>query len=354
MVRKKTIKTRKGEIKTPFFMPVATRAALKGAVSTSDIIDLDPQIILSNTYHLLLEPGLEVLQKTNGIHGLMNIDVPILTDSGGFQVFSLGKIRKIEEKGVTFKSHIDGSSVFLSPENVIDIQDTIGSDIMMILDECVASNAEYRYFQESVELTSRWARRARLYYDQKYKNVAQSKRPLMFGIVQGGTHKDLRQKSAEDLVELDFDGYAIGGLSVGEPNEVMYDIVEHTAQFLPEDKPRYLMGVGKPEDIFEATKRGIDMFDCVLPTRNARHGTIYAHLELSADGIDYETVRIKKAEHKFDTNPIDSTCTCYTCQNYSRAYLRHLFRVKEMLYYRLATIHNLAFYLKLVEGLRKM
>lgn len=354
MFRKTTLKTRKGEIKTPFFMPVATRAALKGAVSTSDIENLDPQIILSNTYHLLLEPGLEVLEKTGGIHGLMNTNLPILTDSGGFQVFSLGKIRKIEEKGVTFKSHIDGSKVFLSPENVIDIQDTIGSDIMMILDECVKSDAKLSYFKESVDLTSRWARRARIYFDEKYKNIKKEDRPLMFGIVQGGTHKDLRRQSAKELVELDFDGYAIGGLSVGEPNEVMYDIVEHTLQYLPEDKPRYLMGVGKPEDIYEGVKRGIDMFDCVLPTRNARHGTLYAHLELSREKMTYDTIRIKKAEYKLDMKPIDETCNCYTCKNYTRAYLRHLFRVKEMLYYRLATIHNLAFYLKLVEELRKI
>jgi queuine tRNA-ribosyltransferase len=353
MRRTTILNTRKGAIKTPFFMPVATRAALKGAVSTSDIQNLNPQIILSNTYHLYLEPGTETLEHMNGLHGMMNTQLPILTDSGGFQVFSLSKIRKISEKGVTFRSHIDGSKVFLSPEKVIDIQESIGSDIMMVLDECVAYGAKRRYVEESVDLTTRWAERSINYFKKKYKGVPKSKRPLLFGIVQGGMHKDLREKSAKALVELGFDGYAIGGVSVGEPQEKMYDIVSHAIQFLPEDKPRYVMGVGKPEDIFAGVQVGVDMFDCVLPTRNARHGYLFANLEILKTKVKYDVVRIKKSEYKTDTRPISKDCSCYACQNYTRAYLRHLFRVNEMLYFRLATIHNLAFYLDMMKRLRK-
>lgn len=353
MKRNTTLTTRKGTLETPFFMPVATRAALKGGVSTTDINNLDPKIILSNTYHLFLEPGVKTLTEMGGIHGLMNTDLPILTDSGGFQVFSLSKIRKITEKGVTFRSHIDGSKVFLSPEKVIDIQDAIGSDIMMVLDECVAYGADKRYVEKSVDLTTRWAQRSIDYFNEKYKNVPKGKRPLLFGIVQGGMHKDLREKSAKDLVALGFDGYAIGGVSVGEPQEKMYEVVKHVIQFLPEDKVRYVMGVGKPEDIFAGVQVGVDMFDCVLPTRNARHGSLFANLSVLKTKVKYDIIRIKKAEYATDNAPISEDCTCYTCQNYTRGYLRHLFRTKEMLYFRLATIHNLAFYLDMMREFRR-
>jgi len=334
-------------------MPIATKGAIKGAVSSQDLEALDPQIALANTYHLLLQPGLEAMKKLGGLHKLMNFSLPILTDSGGYQVFSLSKIRKITEKGVTFSSHIDGQEIFLSPEKSIEMQLAIGSDIIMVLDECTPYPCSYKYAKESLELTTRWAKRCKEYFAKKTKHLPKKKRPLLFGIVQGSVYKDLREQSATELVDLDFDGYAIGGLAVGEPQAKMLEILEATIPFLPKDKPRYLMGVGKPEDIFAAVKRGVDMFDCVIPTRNARHGSIFANLQILMTKVKYDTLLIKKDKFKTDQKPLDPKCTCLTCQHYSRAYLRHLYRVNEMLYARLATVHNLSFYLEFLKQLRE-
>jgi len=334
-------------------MPIATRGAIKGAVSSEDLFDLNPQIILSNTYHLLLEPGIKTLEKVGGLHELMKWDRPILTDSGGFQVFSLSKIRKISEKGVTFSSHIDGRKIFLSPEDAIDTQLAIGSDILMVLDECVGYPAKKEYVRQSVDLTTLWAKRSKEHFEKRMKGVLKSKRPLLFGIVQGGVFSDLREKSAHDLMEIGFDGYAVGGLAVGEPRERMLPVLKKTIKNLPEDKPRYLMGVGKPEDIFDAVRLGVDMFDCVIPTRNARHGSLFSYIDVLKTKVKYDIIHIKKEKYSTDIGPIDKRCSCLTCKNYSKAYLRHLFRVKEMLYARLATIHNLHCYLEMMRCLRK-
>ncbi len=345
--RRGRLTTRHGKIETPFFMPIATKGAVKG-LSSLDMEDLGTQILLSNTYHLLLRPGEKIIKKAGGLHGFMNWDKPILTDSGGFQVFSLAKFRRISEEGVKFKSHIDGHEYVLTPEKAIRIQRDLGSDIIMVLDECVALPAEYEYIQDSVELTTRWAQRCK-----KENNKLKNKKPLLFGIVQGGTFKDLREKSVEDLIDIGFDGYAIGGLAVGESKNEMYKIANFTTDLLPKNKPRYLMGVGMPEDITEAVKCGIDMFDCVIPSRNARHGFLFAELKFdSLNNLKYKTIKILNEKYKNDFTPLDSKCDCLTCQNYTKAYLRHLFMSEDYLVQRLATIHNVRFYMRLMEKIR--
>lgn len=335
MARLGEIKTPHGIVETPVFMPVGTRATVK-AMTPEELKDLGSQIILSNTYHLYLKPGHELIEEAGGLHKFMNWDKPILTDSGGFQVFSLGDLRKITEEGVEFRSHIDGSKHFISPEKSIEIQNSLGSDIMMAFDECTPYPATYEYTKQSMERTTRWAKRCKEYHKDWDKQG-------LFGIVQGGMFKDLREQSAKDLVEMDFPGYAIGGLSVGEPRDLMCDILEFTTPLLPKDKPRYNMGVGTPDYLFESVLRGIDMADCVLPTRIARNGTV-----MTSNG----RLVIRNAKYKKDFNKLDEECGCYTCTNYSRAYIRHLFNVDEILGARLATIHNLHFLINLMENIK--
>jgi queuine tRNA-ribosyltransferase len=329
------ITTSHGEVKTPVFMPVGTQATVK-TLSPEDLVGLGAEIILSNTYHLFLRPGHELIREFGGLHGFMNWNRPILTDSGGFQVFSLADLRKITEEGVTFQSHVDGGAKhFITPEVAIEIQEALGADIIMAFDECIPYPATRDYAQESLERTLRWARRC-----------AAAKRDTgqaLFGIVQGGMYPDLRKRSADALVDIGFDGYAIGGLSVGETKPVMYEMVEASVPALPEDKPRYLMGVGTPEDLLEGVERGIDMFDCVMPTRNGRNGTFFT---------SFGKVVIRNAQYEKDKLPIDPECGCYTCRNFSRAYLRHLYNAGEILALRLGTIHNLFFYLNLMRGVR--
>lgn len=335
--RRGVLKTTHGEIQTPFFMTIGTVGAIKGLIP-SEVGDLGGQVILSNTYHLHLRPGEDLVAEAGGLHKFMNWNGPILTDSGGYQVFSLSNIRKLTEEGVEFRSHLDGKKIFLTPEKAIEIQQKLGSDIMMVLDECPAADKDRSYVEKSLALTTRWAKRCK---DHCQRSGVSGQ--LLFGIVQGGMHADLRQKSAEQLVEIGFDGYAVGGLSVGEANEIMYEMIAATCPYLPEDKPRYLMGVGTPQDILEAVERGVDMFDCVLPTRNARHGHLY-----TSQGI----VRIKKEEFKKDFTPLDPECGCYTCKNFTKAYLNHLFKANEILSLRLNTLHNVAFYLNLMKQIR--
>ena len=329
------IKTNHGIIKTPVFMPVGTRATVK-TMTPEEVKDLGAQIILSNTYHLFLRPGPEIIEKAGGLHKFMNWHGPILTDSGGFQVFSLSANRKITEEGVTFRSHIDGSKQFLSPEISIDVQSSLGSDIIMAFDECAPYPAAYEYIEHSMNRTTRWAKRCK----DHHKNTDNQ---ALFGIVQGGMYKDLRKKSAEDLVAMDFPGYAVGGLSVGEPKDIMVDILDYTTDFLPEDKPRYLMGVGTPDYLFEAVEHGIDMADCVLPTRIARNGTAITSVG---------RVIVKNGKYKEDFTSLDENCDCYTCRNYTKAYIRHLFNVNEILAYRLLSIHNIYFLTNLMENIR--
>jgi len=325
-----------GVIETPVFMPVGTRATVK-AMTPEEVKDLGAQIILSNTYHLYLRPGHELIKEAGGLHKFMNWHGPILTDSGGFQVFSLGKLRKIKEEGVEFKSHIDGSTHFISPEKSIEIQNALGSDIMMCFDECTPYPCSYEYAKASMERTTRWAKRCKEYHKDWDKQG-------LFGIVQGSTFKDLREQSARDLVELDFPGYAVGGLSVGEPKDLMCEVLDYTTPLLPKNKPRYLMGVGTPDYLFEAVIRGIDMADCVLPTRIARNGTV-----LTSQG----KLVIRNAKYARDFSKLDPECDCYACTNYSRAYIRHLFNVNEILAARLTTIHNLYFLIKLMDNIRE-
>ena len=326
--RRGRIHTPHGTIETPVFMPVGTQATVK-AMRPEQVKEMGAEIILSNTYHLYLRPG--------GLHKFMNWDKPILTDSGGFQVFSLGKLRKITEEGVTFRSHIDGSKHMLSPEKSIEIQNALGSDIIMAFDECIPYPADREYTKNSLERTTRWLKRCKEYH----KNVENQS---LFGIMQGGMYKDLRKQSAEEIVELDLPGYAIGGLSVGEPKELMLDIMDECVDYLPENKPRYLMGVGSPDYLFEAVERGIDMCDCVLPTRIARHG-----LCMTSHG----RVNIKNAQYERDFSPLDEECNCYTCRNYSKAYLRHLFKADEMLSAMLLSNHNLHFLVNMMGEIRK-
>jgi queuine tRNA-ribosyltransferase len=336
MARLGRLHTPHGIIETPVFMPVGTRATVK-AMTPEEVKDLGAQIILSNTYHLYLKPGHDLIREAGGLHKFMNWHGPILTDSGGFQVFSLGDLRKIKEEGVQFRSHIDGSKHFISPEKSIEVQNALGSDIMMAFDECAPYPSTYEYVKNSMERTTRWAKRCKDYHKDW-------DRQALFGIVQGGMYKDLRHESAKALVDMDFSGYAVGGLSVGEPKDLMCDILEYTTPLLPKTKPRYLMGVGTPDYLFEAVTRGIDMADCVLPTRIARNGTA-----LTSHG----KMVMRNAKYTRDFNKLDPECDCYTCRNYSRAYIRHLINVDEILGARLLTIHNLNFLIKLMDNIRE-
>ena len=330
------LQTPHGNIETPIFMPVGTQATVK-AMTPGELKEIEAQIILSNTYHLYLRPGHELIDKAGGLHKFMNWDRPILTDSGGFQVFSLGSLRKISEEGVEFRSHIDGSKHFISPEKAIEIENALGPDIIMAFDECAPYPADYEYVKNSLERTTRWAKRCK---DAHRKPDKQG----LFGIIQGGMYKDLRIQSAKEITELDFPGYAIGGLSVGEPKDLMYEVLEYTTPQMPSNKPRYLMGVGSPDCLIEGVVRGVDMFDCVLPTRIARNGTAMTSVG---------KIVIKNAKYFDDFEALDPNCNCYTCKNYSRAYLRHLYKAEEILSARLVTYHNLYFLINLMKEVRK-
>lgn len=335
MARRGEVATEHGTFQTPVFMPVGTAGTVK-AVTVENLKDIGAQIILGNTYHLFLRPGHKLIEEFGGLHGFMNWDGAILTDSGGFQIFSLKELTKITEEGAAFRSHIDGSKLFLSPEGAIEVQQSLGSDIMMALDTCIPHPSTREQTIVSTDLTTRWAKRCRVAHTNRKQHL--------FGIVQGGMHYDLRAEHAAALIDIGFDGYAIGGLSVGEENQVMYDTTEMTTPHLPEDHARYLMGVGTPQDLIEGVWRGVDMFDCVMPTRNARNGTLF-----TSKG----KVIIKNAKNREDHGPLDENCDCYTCRNYSRAYLRHLFQSREILAYHLNTIHNLHYYVNLMAGVRK-
>lgn len=324
----------RGTVETPAFMPVGTYGTVK-AMTPEELQGLGAEIVLGNTFHLMLRPGAEIIKKHGDLHNFMHWQGPILTDSGGFQVWSLGKLRKITEEGVKFNSPIDGSKVFMGPEESMQVQRDLGSDIVMIFDECTPYPAEEKEVRESMELSLRWAKRS--------KEAHGDNPSALFGIVQGGMYPGLREISLNGLTDIGFDGYAIGGLSVGEPKEEMIKVLDHLKTQMPEDKPRYLMGVGTPEDIVEAVRRGIDMFDCVMPTRNARNGFLF-----TSKGM----VRIRNAKYTDDIGPVDDECDCYTCKNYSRSYLRHLDKAKEILGARLNTIHNLHYYQHVMAGLR--
>ncbi len=332
--------TAHGVVRTPIFMPVGTVGSVK-AVAPDDLEAIGAEIILGNTYHLYLRPGDELVARRGGLHAFSSWSKPILTDSGGFQVFSLSSLRTIKEEGVTFRSHLDGSKHLFTPEKAIAIQRNLHSDIMMCLDECPPPNCDHGYAARSLGLTTRWARRCREAYPRE---AVKTHGNLLFGIVQGSMFKELRSESAAQLIDLDFEGYAVGGLSVGESKDVMFDILGHTAPLLPANKPRYLMGVGTPLDIVRGISLGIDMFDCVLPTRNARNGTLYTSLG---------KINIKRQEFAEDDSPLDPACSCYTCRTFSRAYLRHLYHAQELLAFRLNSIHNLTYFLDVVRGARK-
>lgn len=323
-----------GDVETPMFMPVGTLATVKN-LSPEELYELEAGVILSNTYHLWLRPGPEVVKAAGGVHKFMNYKRPMLTDSGGFQVFSLAENRKITEEGVTFKSHLNGDKMFLSPEKSIEIQEAIGADIMMSFDECPPYPATREYMEKSVARTIRWAKRG--------KDFHTTTNQALFGIVQGGSFEDIRKSCAEQLVAMDFDGYSIGGTSVGEDKETMLKMLDYTMPYLPKDKPRYLMGVGSTDSILEGVLRGVDMFDCVLPTRIARHGALMTH-----EG----RINIRDKQYEFDFTPLDSKCDCYTCQNYTRAYLRHLYKCEEGLVKRLLSIHNIRFLINLTKEIR--
>ena len=324
----------RGVVETPIFMPVGTYGAVK-SLTPEDLTSVGAQIILGNTFHLMLRPTTGVIKAHGDLHDFMHWDKPILTDSGGFQVFSLGALRKITEKGVTFKSPINGSAIFMGPEESMQVQRDLGSDIVMIFDECTPYPATVNEAADSMRLSLRWAARSKTAHGDNLS--------ALFGIVQGGMYEHLRQESIDGLLDIGFDGYAIGGLSVGEPKEEMMATLDAIHSKMPVDKPRYLMGVGTPEDLVEAVRRGIDMFDCVMPTRNARNGHLFT---------SFGVVKIRNSQYEFDNTPLDESCDCYTCRNYSRAYLRHLDKCKEMLGSRLNTLHNLYYYLGLMQGLR--
>ena len=333
-----------GEVQTPVFMNVGTQGAIKGGVSAHDLKDIKCQIELSNTYHLHLRPGDDVVKALGGLHKMMDWDGPILTDSGGFQVFSLSGLRKITEEGVTFASHIDGRRIFMGPEESMQIQSNLGSDIAMAFDECVENPAPYDYVKASCERTLRWLQRCKVEHD-RLNTLPDCVNPqqMLFGINQGGTYSDLRVWHMQETAKIDCDGYAIGGLAVGEETQVMYDIIDAVEPHMPKDKPRYLMGVGTPSNIIEAVWRGVDFFDCVMPARNARHGKLFTW---------QGSMNIKNEKYKLDTLPIDPECDCPVCRSFSRAYLRHLFKAEEMLAMRLAVMHNLWFYNTLMEKIR--
>jgi len=329
------VETEHGSFTTPAFLPVGTQGSVK-SLTPEELVEIGVEAILGNTYHLYLRPGHETIGRLGGLHAFTHWERPILTDSGGFQIFSLGSLRKVSEEGVTFQSHLDGSSHFLTPEKVMEIQRVLGADIAMVLDECVPYPSPYEYVKASAEQTGRWAKRC--------LHVKRENDPALFAIVQGGVHRDLREKSAQTLVEMGFQGYAIGGLSVGEPKSMMLDVLEWTTPFLPENTPHYLMGVGTPEDMIRAVILGVDFFDCVLPTRNARNGTLF-----TSSG----KISIKQAQYAEDPRPVDETCACYTCRHYSRAYLRHLYLSKEILSSRLNSIHNLYYYINLFRKIKE-
>ena len=333
-----------GEVQTPVFMNVGTQAAIKGGVSARDLKEVGCQIELSNTYHLHLRPGDDVVKQMGGLHKFMNWDGPILTDSGGFQVFSLASLRKIKEEGVTFASHLDGHRIFMGPEESMRIQSNLGSDIAMAFDECVENPATYEYAKASCERTLRWLERCKREHD-RLNTLPDTVNPgqMLFGINQGATFPDLRIWHMQQIAKLDCDGYAIGGLAVGEPTETMYEIIEAVEPYMPADKPRYLMGVGTPSNIIEGVARGVDFFDCVMPASNARHGKLFTW---------QGTMNIKNAKYKLDDGPLDPECDCPVCRNFSRAYIRHLFAAEEILAMRLAVMHNLYFYNKLAQKIR--
>lgn len=393
-VRRKTVNTPHGKLHTPFFMPIATRGVVKG-ITPTELEEIGAKIVLGNTYHLWLKPGLNIIKKTEGLHNFMHWQKPILTDSGGFQVFSLGKFRKISDKGVWFSEPDSGKKHFLTPEKSIEIQLALGSDIIMVLDECPPWPSSKKAVGEAVDRTTRWAKTCKDYFnsvvipsesrssrragrtEESLSNFEKgippfatlgrddkvSVRPLLFGIIQGGIHKDLREKSAEELINIGFDGYAIGGVAVGEPRKYLKTVLGTVVPLLPEDKPRYLMGLGKPEELIDSICSGIDMFDCVIPTREGRHGKLFIRgkkyfwlgerkkFVYSPEDI-YQTINIGREEFKKDLRPVDPKCDCYLCKNYSRAYLRHLFKIGDLLGQRLATEHNLRFYLELIERIR--
>jgi len=332
------ITTPRGTIETPIFMPVGTLASVK-SISPDELKAAGARIILGNAYHLYLKPGCEIIDLFSGLHRFMNWDRPILTDSGGFQIFSLAKLAKITENGVRFQSHIDGSAHELTPESVVEIQQRLDSDIMMCLDQCVKYPADREETEAAMELTHRWAARCR----DKWKETGRDSGGRLFGIVQGGMFTDLRRRSVSAITALDFPGHAIGGLSVGEPKEMMLKIADFTLPILPDDKPKYIMGVGTPEDLVDLVGMGADMFDCVMPSRNARNGKLFTQ---------WGDINIRNAAHSHDTNPVDDQCECQSCQNYSRAYIRHLFISRELLGYRLATIHNIHYYISLMKQMR--
>jgi queuine tRNA-ribosyltransferase len=334
--RRGQLKFEKGTVETPAFMPVGTYGTVKG-MTPEEVGESGAEILLGNTFHLWLRPGMEVMRAHGGLHQFMNWSGPILTDSGGFQVFSLGKMRKITEAGVTFSSPINGDKIFMDAEVSMSVQYDLNSDVVMIFDECTPYPATWEEAKKSMEMSLRWAQRSRDKFDELKNPNA------LFGIVQGGVYEDLRDVSLDGLTDIGFDGYAIGGLAVGEPKDDMHRILRHVLPKLPTDKPRYLMGVGKPEDLVEGVRRGVDMFDCVMPTRNARNGHLFT---------TYEIVKIRNAKHKIDTSPLDSACDCYTCKNYSRGYLHHLDKCNEILGARLNTIHNLRFYQRVMQELR--
>ncbi len=332
--RRGQLKFARGTVQTPVFMPVGTYGTVK-AMTPEELTGIGAEIILGNTFHLLLRPGMEIMRLHGDLHDYMHWQGPILTDSGGFQVFSLGDLRKITEEGVTFKSPINGSPIFMGPEESMAVQRDLGSDIVMIFDECTPYPASYQEAADSMRLSLRWAQRS--------KQAHGDNPAALFGIVQGGMYETLRQESVAGLVDIGFDGYAIGGLSVGEPKDEMMQVLDDVHPHLPQYKPRYLMGVGTPEDLVESVRRGIDMFDCVMPTRNARNGHLFTH---------YGVIKIRNSQHQYDTGPLDDQCGCYTCLNYSRSYLRHLDKCHEILGARLNTIHNLHYYLELMQSLR--
>lgn len=336
------IATEHGTIDTPNFMPVGTGGVVK-TLSTDELKKCGVQVVLSNAYHLYLKPGEEIIKQAGGLHKFMNWSGPILTDSGGYQVFSMALLRKIKDDGVEFQSHLDGSRHFLTPESVIEFQVSLGSDIMMPLDECVHFPCEKDYTGIALKRTTDWARRSK----KQLEAVGRRSHVVgrLFGIVQGSTYPDLRKQAVEQLLEIGFDGYAIGGVSVGEPRDLMYEVIETTAPIMPQDKARYLMGVGTPPDIFEAVQRGMDIFDCVVPTRNGRNGTAF-----TKNG----RVLIKNARHKADFLPIEEGCSCFACQNYTRGYIHHLFSIDEMLGLRLLSLHNVYFYAKLMSDIRRV
>ncbi len=331
---------RRGTVQTPAFMPVGTAGSVKSMVP-EELVDMGAEIILGNTFHLMLRPGVEVIQAHGGLHGFMNWQGPILTDSGGFQVWSLTGIRKLSEKGVEFRSPIDGSVVFLSPESSIDIQHRLGADVVMQFDECTAYPATEKQAYDSMQLSLRWAQRCKQAHERL--DAPGRRNSVLFGIIQGGMYSRLRMQSLAELASIGFDGYAIGGLSVGEPIEEMNAIIEALMPAMPVNAPHYLMGVGRPEDIIYAVSKGVDMFDCVMPTRNARNGWLFTR---------FGNIKIRNAKYKLDTRPLDESCSCYTCQNYSRSYLRHLNQSNEISGHRLCTLHNLYFYQQMMREIR--